>query len=124
MYSPIDLNIGAVQGARVHHLLSVTKPVDAATAPLYQALCLSETKDEFVLHFFRADPSGVALEYWTIMMTGVKVAAIRPILPNVKDEELLPVPLMEEVQFLYQEITWTHSDGYEFLDVWVQPPGA
>ena len=119
IYSPIDLNTGAVQGSRVHGKLRITKPVDTATAPLYQALCQGDSLDEFVLHFFRVnDADGGLEEYWTITMTNVKVASIEPGLPNVKDERLLNVPLMEDVELLYESIEWKHSDGFEYEDVW------
>lgn len=122
IYSPIDLNTGAVQGARVHGALKITKPVDTATAPLYQALCTGQTLQEFLLHFFKVSPEdGTVVEYWTIKMTNVKVASISPQLPNVKDEDLLNIPLMEDVEFLYEKITWTHADGFEFEDIWTEP---
>ena len=122
IYSPIDLNIGQVQGARVHKPLTIKKPVDTASAPLLQAACIGQTLEQFVLHFFRVSTDGTLEEYWTITMENVKVAAYRPILPNVKDESLLNVPVMEEVEFLYQQITWSHSEGFEYLDEWVAPP--
>ena len=123
IYAPIDLNTGTVQGARVHGALGVTKPVDTATAPLYQALCWAETLDELILHFFRVDPSGGGTleEFWTITMEGVKVASVRPHLPNVKDESLLNVPLMEDVEFLFNKITCTHVEGFELTDEWSTP---
>ncbi len=122
LYSPIDLNTGAVQGSRVHGALSVTKPVDTATAPLYQALCQGQTMEEFVLHFFRVNPAdGAVEEFWTITMTNVKVAKMTPSLPNVKDEATLNIPLMENVEFLYEKILWTHTEGFEFEDVWTNP---
>lgn len=122
VYSPIDLNTGAVQGSRVHGALKITKPVDTATAPLYQALCQGQTMEEFVLHFFRVNAvDGTVEEYWTITMTNVKVASIQPGLPNVKDEALLNIPLMEDVEFLYEKITWMHTDGFEYEDTWAAP---
>lgn len=126
VYSPIDLNTGAIQGSRVHGPLKVTKPVDNATAPLYQALCHAQILEEVVLHFFRASLAGdgTVEEYWTITMTNVKVASIYPKLPNVKDEELLNIPLMEDVEFLYETIAWKHEPAaLEFEDVWASPGG-
>lgn len=120
VYSPIDTQRGIVSGARVHGAVEVVKEIDTATASLCQAMCQGQTLSQLVIHWFRITPKGTEEEYFTHTLTNVKVAAVQIYLPNTKDPALERQTHLEKLDLLYEQIQWTHVEGFEFIDSWSQ----
>lgn len=118
VYSPIDEQMGTVSGARVHKALTLKKPVDTASPPLYKACCNGETLDEVRIEWYEITPAGKEELYYTTTMKNVKVASVKDILPNTKDPGLEDQVHLEVVNFLYETINWKHEAGYEYEDGW------
>jgi type VI secretion system secreted protein Hcp len=121
VYSPTDQQRGTVSGSRVHGQAKVTKEIDTASAPLYQACCTGQTLDELKIEWYRITPEGKEELYFTHTLSGVKVAAVEQILPNTKDPAKEKLTHLERLKLLYEKINWKHEEGYEFEDAWTVP---
>lgn len=120
VYSPVDEQEGAVTGSRIHRAAEVWKEIDTASPSLFQACCTGQTLDEVKIDFYRITPAGKEEVYYTITMSGVKVASVKDVLPNTKDPLKEKQTHLERVRFLYEKINWKHADGYEFEDAWAE----
>lgn len=122
VYSPVDVQEGTVTGSRVHGTAEVTKEIDTASPSLYQACCTGQTLDQIVIDFYKITPAGKEEIYYTITMSGVKVASVTNNVPNTKDPSFEKLNHQERVSFLYEKINWKHADGYEYEDEWAAMP--
>lgn len=121
VYSPIDTQRGTVSGARVHGAVELVKEIDTASASLYQAACTGQILDEFKIDWYRINPTGTEEVYFTHLLKNVKVASVEQYLPNTKDPAKERQTHLEKLQLLYEQITWTHVDGFEYTDSWKEP---
>ena len=121
-----DSASGQATGKRMHKPIKITKEVDKASVPLYSALVTNENLPEWELNFWRPKTqgrsTGVEVQYFTIKLTNAKVSSIHLVKPNTKDPNLHTLPDYEEVEFVYQKIEWTWTDGgITAIDDWVSP---
>lgn len=125
--SPRDSASGQATGKRTHKPFKITKEVDKASVPLYSALVANENLPEWELNFWRPKTigrggSGVEVQYFTIKLTNANIASIHLVKPNTKDSNLNSFPDYEEVEFTYQKIEWTWTDGgITAMDDWESP---
>ena len=124
--SPRDAASGQASGKRTHHPIKITKEVDKASVPLYSALVTNENLPTWELNFWRQKTlgrgSGVEVQYFTIKLTNAKVVSVHLVKPNTKDSDLKSLPDYEEVEFSYQKIEWTWTDGgLTAMDDWTSP---
>ncbi|WP_412062097.1 type VI secretion system tube protein TssD [Rubrivirga sp. IMCC45206] len=120
VHIPTDIHSGRSSGVRQHGRFTVRAAIDKATPYLYKAVTEGETYDTVKFSFFQIDDTGTEVEYYTILLERVKVAAVKLDVPNVKNVEKEHYPHMVEYGFVYGKITWTWTDGtLEHTDDWV-----
>lgn len=119
---PINIQTGQPTGLRLHHPLKITKSFDKSSPPMYQALVNGEKMTEVKLEFYRILSEGQEELYFTITLTDALIVSIKPRMHNVFDEDLVRYDHMEEVSFLYGQISWRwEPDGIESMDVAIAP---
>lgn len=120
--SPRDGATGQPSGKRQHEPLRITKEIDRATPPLYNALARNEVISEALLEFFRPGAGGQEEQHYKIEFWNAYVSAIDFTMPNNRDPELTPRESYEVVSFVYQKIQWTWTDGSMIAqDDWQAP---
>ncbi len=116
---PTDNDTGELTGTRKHEPMVITKAFDASSPYLYKACSNGQTLKEVVLRWYKIDPSGREVEYFTHKLENVKITSIKPVMYNTKDLDKERYPHLEEVALRYGKITWTYADGnIEFSDSW------
>ncbi len=111
--TPRDPASGALTGRRQHHPIRIHKRIDKSTPLLIKALCMNEPVTEGVFRFFRPSPGGSGAEehFYTIEIANGYVASIKQLSEDaIMAGEKAP-PMMEEVSFVFQDITWTYEIG-------------
>lgn len=109
--SPRDAATGLPTGKRQHGAVKITKEIDKATPLLYTALVSNENLSEVEIRFWRPDPSGKEVQYYTVQLTNASISSIRQWKANNKDPEGARLPDMEEIQITYEQISWTIEEG-------------
>jgi type VI secretion system secreted protein Hcp len=109
--TPRDPGSGRPTGKRQHAPLVITKELDAASAPLHAVQARNENLKQWELQFFRAGPTGVEVQSFTIRLSNASLASIHMQMPNTKDPNLMRFETFEEVAFTYEKIEWTWTDG-------------
>lgn len=113
---PMSGGGGAATGKRVHKPFVITKELDKSTPLLYQALVTNESFSKWILKFYApaitaASGGGTEKQHYTVELTNASIAAIKFVLPNTKDPETVKLNPYEEIEFVYQKIQWTWTDG-------------
>ena len=102
LITPREQTTGDLTGRRQHGPVTVLKPVDKSTPLLYKALCNNEPVNTAEFRFFRpsAGGSGAEEHIYTVLLENGYISSIKSIGRN-----------MEEVSFVFQDITWTYEIG-------------
>jgi type VI secretion system Hcp family effector len=99
-----------------HKLMTLTKPIDRASAALYESMDSGSKFDGVVLAFWRLPPGGGGEQnYYRIKMDGVQIAGVRLAMPNnrVAGNEFFPE--QEEVLLTYTHVEYVYD---------TTPPGS
>ncbi|MGE0790241.1 MAG: type VI secretion system tube protein TssD [Sandaracinaceae bacterium] len=96
--------------ATQHHDVSITKPTDAATVPLYAAFSENEALT-VVIRFYQPLPSGAEVNMFTVQLEGAYITTMEAAQLNNTYLENAILPPFEVVQLRYDRITWTWEDG-------------
>lgn len=123
---PFAAGTGQASGKRQHQPFVVTKPVDAASVPLYQMLAGNEVATEWELQFWTPRSAGTAAgsagaeqQHYTVRLGDARICAIRFVLPDTRDATLQRWSEYEEVSFTYGRIEWLWvASGKLFSDTW------
>ena len=119
---PRDVQTGLATGKRVHHPLTVLKPIDKSTPLLYQALTSGEHLTNVEIKFYRIDEQGTEEHFFTTQLVDAIIVSIKPALGNCYDETTKKLPPLEEVSFTYRKAIWRwEPDGKESEDDWRAP---
>lgn len=114
--SPRDAASGLPTGRRMHKELSVTMEVDKSLPLLYRALVTNENLTEVTVQYFRP-PTGEATaraeeqQFYTVKLTNANISAIRFQQPNQLNPDTKGLPDTVTIDFTYQKINWTWTDG-------------
>jgi len=100
--------IGRVRGRGTIHPLIITKDIDKATVPFYNAWYRNEMVTQFILEYYRVDQQGALSLYYTIELEQARIESIEQILV---ENDLGMVVEREVVKFASRKITWTFADG-------------
>lgn len=119
--SPRDPASGIPTGKRQHKPFTITKPIDKATPLLLKALVTNETLTQVVINYWRPGPGGTEQLAFSVTLTGARIVNhVIKQLPTY-DPANVPVPELEEVQFVYDKITWTWtSPNLTTTDSWTE----
>jgi type VI secretion system Hcp family effector len=102
-------NDGGVSGDRGKHLpIMITKNIDKSSPLLASALHECE-EIECTIHFYRTSPTGGQDKYYSIRLTGARIAHIHLQVPHaIHMNDAQP---QEMVSIRYRDISWTHIQG-------------
>lgn len=89
LLSPTDPASGLPSGKRVHKPFVITKEVDRSSPLLYSAFANNENITEWELQFWRAAPTGVEQQHYTVKLTNARIAGINFHMPNNKNPDLV-----------------------------------
>jgi type VI secretion system secreted protein Hcp len=120
---PFESRTGAIAGKRVHHPMTTLKVVDDASPKLYKAISEGEHL-KVEIKWYRPHPDGGAAEqhYFTTKLANAKLISIGPHMSNVNDKAQAGNGHLEQLSFVYDEITWTFAvSGVEHIDKWTEP---
>ena len=111
---------GQATGRRTHEGIAIRKPIDRSSPLLAKALCHNEVI-EGTFKFFRPNPNGdgTTEHYFTVEIEKGRVARIHLVSPDGYANAGEPpfVSAFEDVQFIYNEITWRYEiTGTEYTD--------
>lgn len=103
---------GVATGRRKYGPVTIRKRIDKATPLLFKALCNNENI-EGTFKFYRPSPTGdgTTQQYYTVDIKDARVGSVRDYSPDVIDPISSNYPAMEEVSFIFGNITWTYEDG-------------
>lgn len=104
--TPYDQASGTVTGRRDHASITIRKRLDSVTPLLNKALLQNQPiQAEFL--FFRPAVTTVGVEehYMTVEIKAARVVTVSHLTPEVQGAAM---PVIEEVQFAFRDITWTH----------------
>jgi len=119
LHSPTASNTGKLSGGRIHRPLTIEKEIDRSSPYLYRAVATGMTLQQAVIRWYRINEAGREVEYFTTTMKNVKVAAVSPVVPNIKNRDKQTINHNETVDFRYEEIAWSYVDGNIcFKDRW------
>ncbi len=120
--SPRDIASGLPTGNRMHKPFIITKELDKSSPLLYNAMVNNENIVQWQLQFYTAAINGVEKQDYTVVLTNANIAGIRFTMPNNKHPDLMKLNEYEEIEFTYQSIQWTWTDGgITSRDSWLIP---
>jgi type VI secretion system Hcp family effector len=93
-------------GERLHHPIVITKFVDFTTPKLHRSLSEGEVFENGWINFFHMPRSGDENNYYSIVMTGIQVVAIKTVMPTTQDPNTADIHEYEEVSLAYKGISW------------------
>lgn len=104
---PVDPARGKLTCTRVHSPITIVKEFDQTTPVLYRAICEGRILKNGTIKMYRIVESGSEVEYFNIMLEGIKLTTVSPYLaPNG-----LSSTHLETLELRYQAITWKYTDG-------------
>jgi type VI secretion system secreted protein Hcp len=119
--APWDAATGKLTGRRQHEPVRIRKRVDKSTPLLLKALCQNEPVTSAEFRFFRPSPGGSGAEehFFTVLLEKGYVTGVSQVSESsIVGGEAAP-PMMEEVTFVFQNITWTYEiGGARYKDSW------
>ena len=120
---PTDKHNGKATSLRIHSPYSFDKEIDASSPYLYKAVSTGQKLKSAEIKFYRINDAGQEVEYFNILMEGVKVISITPIMHDTRD--CPGTGHMENVSLRYAKITWKILDGnIQYTDAWNERPTA
>ena len=125
--SPRDPTSGLATGKRMHKPIIITKEIDKSSPVLYQLLCTNENLTDVTLRFWAPNMAtsigtGQEVQNYTIKLINAHIASITLNMADNKIPGQTSLPEEERVEFTYQKITWTWTDGgVTFSDDWLSP---
>jgi len=119
---PRDPQSGQPSGQRVHQPLKITKIFDKSSPLLYAALASGERLSKVTIKWYRTAMAGTQEHYFTHVLEDAMIVDIRGHSPNAQDPAMRDFTHMEDVEFTYRKITWTHEvAGTSGDDDWRAP---
>lgn len=116
---PTDSNTGKLTGTRVHSPLTIEKEFDSSSPYFYRAVATGQTLKSAEIKWYRINDAGQEVEYFNMLLEGVKVVAVTPVMHNVKNPAMEKHNHNESVELRYEKITWKYCDGnVQFTDGW------
>lgn len=116
--SPREDAIGPLTGRRQHTPIKIRKRIDKTSPLLIKAL--TENEVCYGTFLFVAPPtggSGAIAHRYSVEFTDAYITSVRQFVPEPSDVATGLPPLLEEVEFVFRTIRFTHTDnGASHLD--------
>ncbi|MBI5373126.1 MAG: type VI secretion system tube protein Hcp [Sphingobacteriales bacterium] len=105
--SPRDAASGQATGRRTFQPVILLKATGASSPQFLQALSTNELLKKVVIDFYRPDPSGMEVNYYTVTLENVSISGYKQFIGPLENEKFNPVNtiLYDEIKLLYQRIT-------------------
>lgn len=115
LLTPRDANTGMLTGRRQHKPVKICKRIDKSTPLLLKALCRNEPVTEAEFRFFRPSSGGTGTEehFLTVRLENGYISKVSQLSEDTIIGGVGAPPMMEEVEFVFQNITWTYEIGGE-----------
>ena len=100
-------------GRKQHSPVVIRKRIDKSTPLLLKALCENERVDSAEFRLYRPSPSGSGAEehFYTVLLEECNLGGVRQVREDTTIAGQDAPPMLEEVTFIFQEVTWTYEDG-------------
>lgn len=116
---PTDPQTGKPTGTRKHAPIIIQKEFDASSPYLYKAVAAGQNLTSAEFRWYHINDAGQEVEYFNILIEGVKIIGVSPVMHDTKDPEKEKHNHLECVEFAYEKITWKYCDGnIMFSDSW------
>ncbi|GAB2950033.1 Hcp family type VI secretion system effector [Hafnia psychrotolerans] len=116
---PIDPLTGSITATRHHSAMVFQKEFDPSSPYLYKAVSKGQTLKSAEIKWYHINDAGQEVEYFNMLIEGVKVVSISPLMHDVKDATKEKHNHLEVIELHYEKITWKHCDGnIMFTDSW------
>lgn len=104
-------DVGSPPGAekateRLHHPIYVTKNIDFTSPKLHQHLVEGTEIADGWINFFHMPRSNDENNYYSIVLTGIRIVSIRSVMPSTQTNETADIHEYEEVGLMYKGISW------------------
>ena len=105
-----EKSTGLATGRRTFEPIVFRKRIDASSPLLARSLCNNEVI-EGSFKFFRPNPAGKGdtEHFFTVEFAEGRIASIKRVSPDTIDPASSVAPPMEEVSFVFHNITWTYE---------------
>jgi len=110
---------GELTSRRQYEPVKIQKRIDKTTPLLIKALCNHESVDSAEFRFFRPAITGSGNEehFYTVRINNGFISSVRQVSEDTIIAGESAPPMLEEVEFAYQSITWQYvPNGAEFRD--------
>ncbi|MFL1552115.1 Hcp family type VI secretion system effector [Pseudomonas sp. D47] len=119
---PRDPQSGQPTGQRVHKPVKITKVFDKSSPLLLAALTSGERLSEITIQWYRTSAAGTQEHYYTTKLEDAIIVDIKDYMFNCQDPANSHFTHLEDVEFTYRKITWTHEVcGTSGSDDWRTP---
>jgi type VI secretion system secreted protein Hcp len=105
---PCDVISGQTTGQRIHGPVRITKQFDRSSPLLLQALTSGSLLDKVEISWYRTAMEGGQEHYYSTVLEGARVVRVRDVMHNAQNPETAHLTHLEEVDFCYDTISWTH----------------
>ncbi len=106
--SPRDAASGAASGRKVFQPVVLLKATGASSPQFMSALGTNELLKKVVIEFWKTDPSGMEVNYYTVTLENVVVSGFKQMTGPLELEKFNPANnaiLYDEIKLSYQRIT-------------------
>ncbi|MBN1603127.1 MAG: type VI secretion system tube protein Hcp [Chitinispirillaceae bacterium] len=109
-----------VDFVRKHEPITIVKQLDKMSVPLMKYLVNGTFLQKVEVRWFQYnEKKGKTEEYFRMTLEHVRLHSIKYILPDVKDSAFERYGHLEEIQLMYQKITWLYPKGHlTYTDIW------
>lgn len=117
LHIPTDNSTGKITGTRIHAPMIIEKEFDSSSPYLYRAVATGQSLQSAEIKWYAINDAGQEVEYFNMLLKGVKVVAMNPVMYNTKTVE--KCNHLERVELRYEKITWSYTDGnIQYTDAW------
>ena len=105
---------------RQHEPMVIVKQIDKTSVPLMKFLTSGTFLQKVEIRWYRFNEKvGRTEEYFRMTLEHVRFEKIRYLIPDTKAQEFERYGHLEELQLVFQKITWLYPKGYlTYTDIW------
>ncbi|MDD9934030.1 MAG: type VI secretion system tube protein TssD [Myxococcales bacterium] len=115
----IAAGVDTSRTGRTRGPVRIKKRIDRSTAILIRALCRNEEVKTAEFRFFRPKTDTAAEEehFYTVLLENARVTSVKQLSEDHLSAGPEAPPMMEEVELMYESISWTYEiGGYSHTD--------
>ncbi|MBN1760067.1 MAG: type VI secretion system tube protein Hcp [Chitinispirillaceae bacterium] len=109
-----------VDFVRKHEPMAIVKQIDKMSVPLMKYLTSGTFFQKVEVRWYNYNKQvGRTEEYFRMTLEHVRLERIRYLIPDTKAQQFERYGHLEELQLLFQKITWLYPKGYlTYTDIW------